>query len=175
MRPAWTRRQALLGSLSAAGVVTLPFDAARAVEVAEDGMHKQPWFHQSFLDLKEDLAEAEALARILDAFRRELREDNLKLVEALREAIFSQMTAEHALTCQMICRITGQTDVLQNSPVMRRSIDRRNPYVDPLNYIQVALLRTLRVLSPDSPEHQRVLDAVLTTVNGIAAGMKTTG
>jgi phosphoenolpyruvate carboxylase len=94
---------------------------------------------------------------------------------ALREAIFSQMKAEHALTCQMICRITGQTDVLQNSPVMRRSIDRRNPYVDPLNYIQVALLRTLRVLSHDSPEHQRVLDAVLTTVNGIAAGMKTTG
>jgi phosphoenolpyruvate carboxylase len=94
---------------------------------------------------------------------------------ALRESIFSQMQAEHSLTCQMICRITGQTDVLQNSPVMRRSIDRRNPYVDPLNYIQVALLRTLRVLSPDSPEYQRVLDAVLTTVNGIAAGMKTTG
>ncbi|MCA9911461.1 MAG: phosphoenolpyruvate carboxylase, partial [Anaerolineae bacterium] len=93
----------------------------------------------------------------------------------LREQIFTRLQAEHALTRTMICRVTGQEDLLENTPIMRRSIDRRNPYVDPLNFIQVSLLRTLRVLQPDSPEYERVLDAVLATINGIAAGMKTTG
>jgi len=93
----------------------------------------------------------------------------------LREQIFTRLRAEHALTCELICRITGQRELLENTPIMRRSIDRRNPYVDPLNFMQVSLLRTLRVLEPDSPEYERVLDAVLATINGIAAGMKTTG
>ncbi|MBE0688645.1 MAG: phosphoenolpyruvate carboxylase [Anaerolineae bacterium] len=95
--------------------------------------------------------------------------------EQLREQIFTRLRAEHALTCEMICRITGQRELLENTPTMRRSIDRRNPYVDPLNFMQVSLLRTLRDLPPDSPEYERVLDAVLATINGIAAGMKTTG
>ncbi len=93
----------------------------------------------------------------------------------LRAQIFTRLQTEHALTRAMICRVTGQNDLLENTPIMRRSIDRRNPYVDPLNFIQVSLLRTLRVLQPDSPEYERVLDAVLATINGIAAGMKTTG
>jgi phosphoenolpyruvate carboxylase len=60
-------------------------------------------------------------------------------------------------------------------PVIQRSIERRNPYVDPLNFIQVALLRDLRAMEPDMPDYRILLDAVLATVNGIAAGMKTTG
>jgi phosphoenolpyruvate carboxylase len=95
--------------------------------------------------------------------------------EALRDTIFTQMQVEHARAHTMICRVTGQAEILDNTPTMRRSIERRNPYVDPLNFIQVALLRTLRVLTPDTPEYERVLDEVLTTINGIAAGMKTTG
>ncbi|MCZ7536019.1 MAG: phosphoenolpyruvate carboxylase [Acidimicrobiia bacterium] len=59
--------------------------------------------------------------------------------------------------------------------MIKLSIERRNPYVDPLNFIQVALLRRLRALSPDDPAYNDVLDAVLITVNGIAAGMKNTG
>lgn len=68
MRLTWTRRQTLLGSLATAGALALPPPRARALEVAEDGMHKQPWFHQSFLDLKEDLAEAEAVGKRLVIF-----------------------------------------------------------------------------------------------------------
>jgi len=59
--------------------------------------------------------------------------------------------------------------------VMQRSIDRRNPYVDPLNYIQVTLLRDLRQGREVRGERSALLDAALATVNGIAAGMKTTG
>ena len=94
---------------------------------------------------------------------------------ALAEAFFSRITAEHARTCRMICAVTGQDELLDNAPVIKRSIERRNPYVDPLNFIQVALLRELRSLEPDTPAYDAALDAALATINGIAAGMKTTG
>jgi phosphoenolpyruvate carboxylase len=100
---------------------------------------------------------------------------SLVKTEALRETIFGQIQAEHARATQMICQITEQTTLLSASPVMQRSIERRNPYVDPLNFIQVALLRDLRALTPEDPAYAPTLSAVLATINGIAAGMKTTG
>jgi phosphoenolpyruvate carboxylase len=93
----------------------------------------------------------------------------------LREAIFGQIATEHERASRMLCLILEQDDLLGNQPVLKRSIERRNPYVDPLNFIQVALLRELRRLPPDTPEYNAALEAVLATVNGIAAGMKTTG
>jgi len=95
--------------------------------------------------------------------------------EALRDAIFSRIRDEHERACRYICQITGEDSLLSQNPVMRRSIDRRNPYVDPLNFIQVALLRDLRQLDPGAPGYDALLGAVMETVNGIAAGMKTTG
>jgi phosphoenolpyruvate carboxylase len=89
--------------------------------------------------------------------------------------IFSDMQTEHARACKLICDITGQREVLDNMPVIKRSIERRNPYVDPLNFIQVALLRELRALPAETPDFDERLEAVLATINGIAAGMKTTG
>ncbi len=94
---------------------------------------------------------------------------------ALRESIFAQIAAEHARACGYVSQITKQDTLLASNPVMRLSIDRRNPYVDPLNFIQVALLRELRSLDADSPDYETLLQAVMLTVNGIAAGMKTTG
>ena len=58
---------------------------------------------------------------------------------------------------------------------MQRSIERRNPYVDPLNFIQVDLLQQLRAMNPDAPDYRHVMRNVLATVNGIGAGMKVTG
>jgi phosphoenolpyruvate carboxylase len=75
----------------------------------------------------------------------------------------------------MICLITDQKNLLDRTPIMQRSIERRNPYVDPLNFIQVALLRELRQVVPETTQHDSLLNTVLSTVNGIAAGMKTTG
>ncbi|RMG82644.1 MAG: phosphoenolpyruvate carboxylase [Chloroflexi bacterium] len=75
----------------------------------------------------------------------------------------------------MICMVLDQERLLDRTPVMQRSIERRNPYVDPLNFIQVALLKQLRTLTPDAPEYSDVLREVLATINGVAAGMKTTG
>ncbi|MBC8171838.1 MAG: phosphoenolpyruvate carboxylase [Anaerolineae bacterium] len=93
----------------------------------------------------------------------------------IRESIFAEMQAEHQRAYHYICQVVGQKQLLEAMPVIKRSIERRNPYIDPLNFIQVDLLRELRNLTPDTPEYEAVLQAVLSTINGIAAGMKTTG
>ncbi|HEY0285075.1 MAG TPA: phosphoenolpyruvate carboxylase [Vicinamibacterales bacterium] len=70
-----------------------------------------------------------------------------------------------------VLAVTGHDVLLEANPVLRRSIDVRNPYVDPINLVQVELLRRLRGTDPD-PE---LFDAFVVTVNGIAAGMRNTG
>jgi phosphoenolpyruvate carboxylase len=60
--------------------------------------------------------------------------------------------------------------------VIQRSIHLRNPYVDPLNYIQVEMLRQLRSLADlDSAEAQAIREVIVLTINGIAAGLRNTG
>ena len=65
------------------------------------------------------------------------------------DTIFARIQAEHARTAPAICTVSGeQAALLENTPVLQRSIARRNPYVDPLNFIQVTLLRELRRSHP---------------------------
>ena len=64
---------------------------------------------------------------------------------------------------------------MDSLPVIKHSITRRNPYIDPINFIQVELLRRLRACDKDDPNQPALQSAVLDTINGIAAGMKTTG
>jgi phosphoenolpyruvate carboxylase len=61
--------------------------------------------------------------------------------------------------------------LLEGNPVLRRSIDVRNPYVDPINLVQIEVVRRLRHGDHDPRLH----DAFVVTVNGIAAGMRNTG
>ena len=93
----------------------------------------------------------------------------------LREQFFNWIKEEHQLSSEMIMRVTAQDGLLANMSAIRTSIERRNPYVDPLNFMQVALLRELRQLDEGDDNWRPVLDATLATINGIAAGMKTTG
>ena len=65
----------------------------------------------------------------------------------------------------------GVPDLLANNPVLQRSIAVRNPYVDPLNVLQAELLRRIR----EAPDDTILGDALLITINGIAAGMRNTG
>lgn len=95
--------------------------------------------------------------------------------DALREAIYSRIKAEYERSEEWINRIMEQDRLLETAPVLQKSIARRNPYVDPLNFIQVTLLDRLRGMAEDAPNREDVLAEVLATVNGIAAGMKTTG
>ena len=61
-----------------------------------------------------------------------------------RAAVFPELEAEYRRTESALCRLTGQKDLLDEAPWLKRSIRVRNPYIDPMNYVQVALLRRLR-------------------------------
>ncbi len=90
------------------------------------------------------------------------------------EAIFGAIRAEYERTERMVCQVAKIDHLLDNSPVLQRSIARRNPYVDPLSYLQIELLRRLRA-APDGPDHVELEDAILLSISGIAAGLKNTG
>jgi phosphoenolpyruvate carboxylase len=92
----------------------------------------------------------------------------------IRDRIFGQVEEEHARTLRMLLEITGQSEILDNVPVIQESIRLRNPYVDPLSYLQVQLLTELRSLPDDSGDAD-LLREVLLTINGIAAGLRNTG
>ena len=90
-------------------------------------------------------------------------------------ATFDTLRAEYERTVSELQRLTGQPRLLEGSPVLRRSIDLRNPYVDALSFLQVDLLGRLRRLEPDDPQRQETLEAILRSVNGVAAGLRNTG
>lgn len=91
-----------------------------------------------------------------------------------RQAIFPRLCSEYERTERAILAVTGQSDLLDNEPWLQRSIRLRNPYVDPLNYIQVAIMRRLRSAGPDTRTDE-LGDLILLSVNGIAAGLRNTG
>ena len=83
--------------------------------------------------------------------------------------------SEYRRTVSLLARVTGRERLLDGSPVLQRSVELRNPYVDSLSELQVRLLGRLRGLAPDDPERERVLRLVQLTVNGVAAGLQSTG
>lgn len=91
------------------------------------------------------------------------------------DRVFQLIKNEYELTSDLILRITGQQEILDNVPILQESIRLRNPYVDPLSYMQVQLLTELRGLRAQSQEDDGLLREVLLTINGIAAGLRNTG
>jgi phosphoenolpyruvate carboxylase len=96
--------------------------------------------------------------------------------KALRDRIYNLLYDEFELTRRMILAVTGQSTLLETNPVLERSIRLRNPYVDPMSFIQVELLRrkraALKAGQPVSPELDRAITA---SINGISAGLRNTG
>ncbi|HUF91133.1 MAG TPA: phosphoenolpyruvate carboxylase, partial [Candidatus Limnocylindria bacterium] len=94
----------------------------------------------------------------------------------LAERVFAAITGEYARTREAILETTGHAELMDDDPVIQRSIQLRNPYVDPLNYIQVEMLRRLRALDdPEGAQAERCREVIVLTVNGIAAGLRNTG
>jgi phosphoenolpyruvate carboxylase len=90
----------------------------------------------------------------------------------LRRAIFDRIAREHDDTLEAFFAITGTRELLEGNPSLARSLRNRIPYIDPLNHLQVDLLRHLRAGRGDSDELRR---AVHLTINGVAAGLRNSG
>jgi phosphoenolpyruvate carboxylase len=95
---------------------------------------------------------------------------------ALADQIFADISAEYNHTVRAIQNITGRSSLMSNEPVIQRVIHLRNPYIDPLNYLQVEMLCRLRALdNPDGKEAESLREVIVLTINGIAAGLRNTG
>ncbi len=91
--------------------------------------------------------------------------------EELRATIFRSISQEHALTVSAVLKITGQTRLLEGNPLLERSISNRFPYLDPMNHVQVELLKMLRADGDD----EEVRSGVQLSINGVAAGLRNSG
>src|SRR5712671_160270 len=90
---------------------------------------------------------------------------------ALRENIFGRIRREWHLSIETLLDIMGQDRLLQGNPLLERSIRNRFPYLDPLNHVQVELLKEHRAQNPD----EQVLRGIQITINGISAGLRNSG
>jgi phosphoenolpyruvate carboxylase len=91
----------------------------------------------------------------------------------LRKAVFGAIEAEHALALRHLLAILGQSSGLQRNPALANSIRARFPYIDPLNHLQVELIRRYRANAEGIDDRAR--RAIHISINGIAAGLRNTG
>jgi phosphoenolpyruvate carboxylase len=89
----------------------------------------------------------------------------------LRERIWSRLRSELELTRQWLLSITKSIDHLAGAPELARTIRNRLPYLDPLNHLQIELLRRYR----DGDTDERTRRAIHLTINGVAAGLRNSG
>ena len=89
--------------------------------------------------------------------------------------LLAELEAELARTERVLLQIRGTPALLDDNPVLRAAIALRNPYVDPLSLLQIALLRRKRATPDDGPQREAVTDALATTLSGIAQGLRNTG
>ena len=173
---AWTQTRLLLASWL--GVEEIAGDSLTESDRDVCRTMYRAWpFFRSTIDLME-MALAKADTRVAALYDRHLVPPDLEpLGRSLRDRLLRASEA--------VLQITGHSRLLEENPVLRRSIDVRNPYVDPINLLQVELLRRLRQTSAQAPgpdtggketaEAVQLRGALMVTINGVAAGMRNTG
>jgi phosphoenolpyruvate carboxylase len=159
---AWTQTRLILGAwLGVEEAIERAF--ARGEDRRLREMYGR-WTHfRSVIDLFE-MVLAKTDGRIAAEYER-------RLVPGELLAIGAELRHRLARAIEAIGRVTGHRELLEGNPVLRRSIDVRNPYVDPINLVQIEIVRRLR----DGGDDPRLRHAFTVTVNGIAAGMRNTG
>ncbi len=159
---AWTQTRLLLASwLGLEDAFERAFQRGELEQL--QAMYRE-WPHfRSAMDLFE-MVLAKADARIAAEYDRQL-------VPPALQTLGQEFRDRLARAAAALLQVTGHSHLLEGNPVLRRSIDVRNPYVDPINLVQIEVVRRLRQGDRDPRLH----DAFVVTVNGIAAGMRNTG
>ena len=168
---AWTQTRLLLPTWLGAGEALAGALESGQGPLLREMYAKWPFFRSTMNLIEMVLAKADA--RIAAQYDRQLVPPELQPLGAdLRQRL--------AMTIQKLLEATGSERLLQENRVLRRSIEVRNPYVDPINLVQIELLRRIRsdpahAAPPNEPSADSLWYAFMITVNGIAAGMRNTG
>ena len=136
----------------------------------EPGLSARMYEEWPFFGTVVDFAQMSLAKADMDVF-----DSYLTLVdEPMRSTYAELIRGEFDLAVEQLAAATGHR-LLENDPVLARSVALRNPYVDPISHLQVELLRRLRATSDETSERDHLEYAVLVSLIGISAGMRTTG
>jgi phosphoenolpyruvate carboxylase len=166
---AWSQSRVMLpgwygtGSAFQEWIAKGPESEQSRLEVLHDLYEKWPFFRSVLSNMAQVIAKADMG---LAARYSELVED-----EALRHRVFDKIVAEHDRTIKMLRLITGQDDLLADNPALARSVFNRFPYLEPLNHLQVELLRRFR----SGDQDDLVKRGILLTMSGLATALRNSG
>jgi phosphoenolpyruvate carboxylase len=163
---AWTQSRQLLPAWYAAGTGLESYaqKSEQNLQQLQQMYENWPFFRSTIDNLQMALMKADITTA----------KEYLSLVEdqKIAERIFSNILEEYERTKAILLKITGDNELLDHTPNIKDSVYRRNPYVDPLNFLQVELIKELR--NQDEPSEE-LLTEVLLTISGISAGLRNTG
>ena len=159
---AWTQCRAMITGWYGLGAGLEAAERACGPEVLRAAAADWPFFDALLSDVEMVLAKADI----------GISATYSQLAPAGSRAVFESVRSEFQRTVGAVLDIRGMTSLLDGDPTLQRSIRLRNPYVDPMNVLQVDLLRRWR--AKDRPEGD-LFGALLETVNGIARGLQNTG
>jgi phosphoenolpyruvate carboxylase len=162
----WTQTRAVLPAWYGLGTALEAARENHGTAVLREMEREWPFFSALISNAEMACAKAD-----LDIARRyaELYDD----VEA-RERIWNAISDELERTVRELQHVRGEEHPLDREPVLQRTIARRNPFIDPLSFVQLELLRRLRAPGGD-PDDPDLVRASLLTINGIAGGLRNTG
>ncbi|MFV8262338.1 phosphoenolpyruvate carboxylase [Mycolicibacterium peregrinum] len=162
---AWSQSRVMLPGWYGTGTAFAQWiaDDDTRLTVLQDLYRRWPFFRTVLSNMAQVLAKSDMG---LAARYSELVDD-----EELRARVFDKIVAEHTRTIEMYKLITGQDDLLADNPALVRSVFNRFPYLEPLNHLQVELLRRYRGGDTD----ERVQRGILLTMSGLATALRNSG
>jgi len=162
---AWSQSRVMLPGWYGTGTAFESWiaDGDGRLEVLQDLYRRWPFFRTVLSNMAQVLSKSDMG---LAARYSELVED-----EALRQRVFDKIVDEHERTIRMHKLITGQDDLLADNPALARSVFNRFPYLEPLNHLQVELLRRYR----SGDDDELVQRGILLTMSGLATALRNSG
>lgn len=158
----WTQCRAMLTGWYGVGSGLSAARRRHGLDILQEAVEAWPFLDALLSDVEMVLAKADL---DIAGLYRDLAPEEAR-------SVFDEIEAEFDRTVSSVLEIRGHTRLLESEPTLRRSIRLRNPYVDPMNILQVDLLRRWRGAErPDGP----LFEALLASVNGIARGLQNTG
>ncbi|MDV2682983.1 phosphoenolpyruvate carboxylase [Alkalihalophilus lindianensis] len=163
---AWTQSRQMIPAWYAAGTGLIAFadESADNLELLREMYKNWPFFNSTVNNLQMALMKADL----------KTAQEYMNLVEdkEIADRIFGDISAEYERTKEVLLKISESEELLDHTPNIQESVHRRNPYVDPLNFLQVDLISKMR--SEEEPSDE-LMTEVLLTISGVAAGLVNTG